>query len=177
MIQALRQLNKVLASLRLTVVLLVLSIVLVLWATLKQADLGVWGVQQRFFHTFFVAGRIPGTEVFFPLFPGGYLVGSLLLINLVFAHFARFRFQLKQSGIWLTHGGLVLLIVGGLLSSLWQEEYHLAIDQGETKAYCESNRVNELVIIDKTDPNFDEVVAIPEAMIARGDDTLVAASR
>src|SRR5690606_37236743 len=41
-------------SLRLTVVLLALSIVLVFWATLAQTELGIWEVQERFFRSFFV---------------------------------------------------------------------------------------------------------------------------
>ena len=35
-------------SLRLTVVLLALSIILIFWATLAQVQLGVWGVQEHF---------------------------------------------------------------------------------------------------------------------------------
>jgi hypothetical protein len=45
-------------SLRLTVVLLALSIVLIFWATLDQVHLGVWAVQQKFFHSFFVFVRL-----------------------------------------------------------------------------------------------------------------------
>src|SRR5690606_13960784 len=77
---------KFFSSLRLTVVLLVLSIILVFWATLAQVDLGVWGVQERFFRTFFVLLEIPGTHIPFPAFPGGYFLGGLLLINLIAAH-------------------------------------------------------------------------------------------
>lgn len=64
-------------SLRLTVVLLALSIVLVFWATLAQVQLGIWGVQEHFFRTFFVLGHIPNTEIPVPLFPGGYFLGEI----------------------------------------------------------------------------------------------------
>jgi hypothetical protein len=164
-----RQFRDFFVSLRLTVVLLALGIVLIFWATLAQTDLGVWGVQQKFFHSFFVLVRIPGTEIPVPVFPGGYFLGALLLINLVTAHVYRFRYTWKKTGIWLTHLGLILLLVGELLSGLLQQDYDLTFDNGETKNYSESERYNELAITDTTDPKFDDVVAIPEEMLAAGD--------
>src|SRR5579883_2500448 len=156
-------------SLKLTVFLLALSIILVFWATLSQADLGVWGVQQKFFHSVFVLQKIPGTDFPFPVFPGGYLIGGLLLINLLAAQFSRFRFTWKKSGIWLTHLGLILLLLGELLSGLQQKDYDLAIDNGQTKNYAESQRDDELAIIDATDPKTDTVVSIPVSLLAAGD--------
>jgi hypothetical protein len=156
-------------SLRLTVWLLALSIVLIFWATLSQADLGVWGIQEKFFRTFFVLQKIPGTDVPVPVYPGGYFLGGLLLLNLIAAHLHRFRLSWRQSGIWLTHLGLILLLVGGFLSSIMQQEFQLRLEEGHPKNYSESNRETELAIVDKTDPHFDDVVVIPEGMLARGD--------
>ena len=66
-----------LTSLRLTVVLLVLSIVLVFAATLDQVHLGVWGVQEKYFRSFFVFKPDRAAPAFlFPVFPGGYLLGG-----------------------------------------------------------------------------------------------------
>ena len=45
----------------------------------------------------------------------------------------------------------------------------MRIENGETKNYAESYLHNELAIIDTTDAKTDEVVAIPEAILARGD--------
>ena len=73
-------------SLRLTVVLLLLSIVLVFAATIDQVHLGVWGVQEKYFRSFFVFLKVPGTAFFFPVFPGGYLLGGVLIVNLIAAH-------------------------------------------------------------------------------------------
>ncbi|OHE86447.1 MAG: ResB protein required for cytochrome C biosynthesis, partial [Verrucomicrobia bacterium RIFCSPLOWO2_12_FULL_64_8] len=38
---------------------------------------------------------------------------------------------------------------------------------GETKSYSESQLTNELAVIDTTDPQFDEVVAIPTALLEK----------
>ena len=156
------------ASLKLTVVLLVLSIILIFWATLAQVQLGVWGVQEHFFRTFFVLSKLPGTDIPVPVYPGGYFIGALLLLNLIAAHFDRFALKWRKSGIALTHLGLVLLLVGELLSGLWQEEFSLRLDEGQTKNYSESFRLSELALIDTTDAQFDDVYVVPEKLLARG---------
>lgn len=164
----LRQFRDFFVSLRLTVVLLALSIILIFWATLAQVQLGIWGVQEKFFHTLFVLGKIPGTDLPVPVFPGGYFLGGLLLINLIAAHAYRFRLEWKKAGIQLTHLGLILLLLGELVTSLLQVESNMRIEEGGTQHYSESYRINELAILDTTNPDFNEVVAIPEAVLADG---------
>ncbi len=163
-----RQFRDFFVSLKLTVVLLALSIILIFWATLAQVQLGIWGVQEKFFHTLFVLGKIPGTDLPVPVFPGGYFLGGLLLINLLAAHIYRFRLEWKKTGIQLTHLGLILLLLGELITSLLQVESNMRIEEGGTQHYSESYRNNELAISDTTNPGYNEVVAIPEAVLSDG---------
>ena len=163
-----RQFRDFFVSLKLTIVLLVLSIVLIFWATLAQVDLGVWGVQEKIFHSFFVLERIPGTKFPIPVFPGGYSIGGLLLINLIAAHLYRFKLEWKKLGIQLTHIGIILLLIGELLSGIFQKESQMPLNEGETKNYSESYRDIELAVMDTTDPKFNEVVAIPQAVLRDG---------
>ena len=156
----LRDVRDFFVSLKLTVVLILLSIILILVATLDQVNLGIWVVQAKYFNTFAV--HWPVGDVMLAVFPGGYTLGGLLLVNLVAAHVYRFSWSWKKLGIWLVHAGLVLLLVGQLLTGLWQDEYQLRLDQGDTKNYSEAYRSVELAITDISDPKFDEVVAIPE---------------
>jgi len=155
-------------SLRLTVALLLLSIVLVFAATLDQVHLGVWGVQEKYFRSLFVFANVPGTTFLFPVFPGGYLLGGALIVNLVAAHFYRFRLSWKKSGIWLTHIGLILLLVGEGLSGILQEDNQMRIDVGQTRRYSESFRDTELAVIEITHPDYDQVVSIPSALLTEG---------
>ncbi|NBX60458.1 MAG: ResB protein required for cytochrome C biosynthesis, partial [Opitutaceae bacterium] len=161
-----RQLRDFFVSIRLTVVLLIMSMILVFAATLAQVELGVWGVQQKYFHSFFVMQVIPQTGITVPAFPGGYLIGGLLLINLLAAHIYRFKLEWRKSGIQLTHAGLILLLVGELLTGLLAEESLMRIDEGQTKHYSESYRQYELALLDLTNPAYNDVVAIPETVLA-----------
>ena len=153
------------SSLRLTVVLLVFSMLLVFVATLAQVELGIYGVQEKFFRSFFVLANFPGTNIPFPVMPGGYLVGGFLMINLVSAHITRFKLGWSKAGIHLTHFGLMVLLVGELLIGLVQEDFSLRLEEGETRSYSESFRRNEVVLVNKSDAVEDEVVAIPESLI------------
>jgi hypothetical protein len=161
-----RQFRDFFVSLKLTVVLLVLGMILVFAATLDQVNLGIWAVQEKYFRTFIVlwqAGEVP-----VPVFPGGYFIGGLLMINLIASHFYRFKFSWKKSGIFFTHVGLILLLIGELFTGLWQEDFSMRLEPNIPRNYSESFRDNELAIIDTTDSQFDEVVAIPEAKMLRG---------
>jgi hypothetical protein len=151
-------------SLRLTVVLLVFSILLVFLATLDQVHLGVWGIQHKWFFAFIVVQSVNGFPV--PVFPGGYFIGGMLLINLVAAHIYRLKLTWKKSGIWLAHLGLILLISSQFLTGLQQRESQVQFNLGETKRYSEDFLLDELAVIDATDPKFDDVVAIPESLLA-----------
>ncbi len=161
----LKEIRDLLVSLKLTVLLLVFSIVLVLAATLDQVNLGVWVVQEKYFNTFVVFWKVGGVSL--AIFPGGYTIGGLLLINLLGSHLYRFAFSWRKAGIWLAHAGLILLLVGQLLTGLMQDEYHMRLDQGQTRNYSESFRNIELAITDTTDPKADQVVSIPERPLAR----------
>jgi hypothetical protein len=164
-VSALREIRDTLVSLKLTLALLIFSMVLVFAATLDQVNLGIWAVQEKYFHSFVVYTRIGALVL--PVFPGGYTIGGLLLLNLIAAHVYRFAFTWRKAGIVLAHFGLILLLVGELLSGLWQDDLHMRIADGETKGYAESFRDNELAIIDATNPQFDDVVAIPEKLLER----------
>jgi hypothetical protein len=153
-----------LVSLKLTLVLLGFSMVLVFAATLDQVNLGIWAVQEKYFRSFIVFGDVGPFSV--PLFPGGYVVGGLLMLNLAGAYVDRFAFTWRRAGILISHFGLILLLVGELLTGLWQEDFHLRLNEGETRNYAESYRENEFVLIEATDSKSDEVVAIPESYLA-----------
>ncbi len=159
---------KFFCSLRLTVTLLALGIVLVFVGTVAQANEGLYQAQERYFKDWFVWGvSMFGYKVPIGL-PGGYLIGTLLLINLTAAHIKRFQFTTKKLGIHLTHLGVILLLVGQLTTDLFSRETQLRFEEGESKSWSESSMDYELVFTTDLDSNNDQVVAIPASLVAQG---------
>src|ERR1041384_2969165 len=162
------RLVRCLVSLRLTVVLLALGIVLVFVGTVAQADEGLYQAQVRYFRHWFVFGiTFFGHRVPLAL-PGGYLLGTLLLINLVAAHVYRFELSWKKIGIQFAHAGVILLLAGQLATDLLSHETVLRCFEGESKSYSESPRSFELAIISDVDADTEEVVAIPARLVTKG---------
>src|SRR5215813_1890197 len=160
------RLTKLFTSLKLTVICLVLALVLVFIGTLAQVDLGLYKAQNEFFRSFFIYWGPKTASWKIPIFPGGYLVGGILLINLVTAHFKRFRFSRDKVGIWMVHVGLILLLLGQLLTDMLSRESMLHLREGDAKNYSESTRSCELAVTDTTDSDSDKVVAIPQNLLA-----------
>ncbi len=100
-----------------------------------------------------------------PVFPGGHLIGAVLLVNLIAAHAKRFHWAWRKLGIHLTHAGLDHHARRRLFTDLFAVESHMRLARGETKNYSEDSQSMELAVIDTTDPEFDQVTAIPEAVL------------
>jgi len=100
-------------------------------------------------------------------FVGGYLLGITLLVNLLSAHFQRFKFSRKKIGIFMTHAGLIFMLLGQLVTDKFQVESNLRLEEGQTKGYSISGNECELVIIDKSKPNTDTVAAIPAEVLGK----------
>jgi ResB-like family len=159
---------KPLTSLKLTVFCLACAMILVFLGTLDQVNIGVYEAENRYFKSFFLYFTPPGTTLKIPWFPSGYLVGGLLLLNLVAAHLARFKFSWKKAGILVLHSGVILLLLGQLFTSLFQVESQMRLDQGETKNYSLSYYHDELAVIDTNAPDSDQVISIPDSQLYKG---------
>jgi len=157
-----------LTSLRLTVVLLGLALIVVFVGTLAEVRMGLYDAQAEIFRSFFVHWTPPGTHLRIPVFPGGWLIGLVLLMNLLAAHIKRFQFSKKKAGIFLIHAGLIFLLAGQFLTERFQIESQMRLPVGATMNYTEDSRNRELAVIDVTNPDHDSVVSIPEALLAQG---------
>ena len=179
---------KFFTSLRLTVVLLAFSLVIIFLGTMAQEPMGLNIAVERYFKSWFVdqvameAGIKKTVQLFgfqwapvtpeqilgdpgLPLFPGGYLVGTILLINLIMAHYARFELSAKKAGIFLTHIGIITLLLGQLFTDILQVESFVSMERGDRRNYSVSFDDNELVLMLPVDGGSNRVVSIPEQML------------
>src|SRR5437870_2918429 len=123
---ALRGILAPLASLRLTVALFALAIFIVFAGTLAQTEKDIWVVVREFFRTpiAWIDFKVFFPKSFFPemqpipggfYFPGGWLIGLVMAVNLLAAHAVRFTMQ--SSGARLK-AGLGVIGLGSLLTWL-----------------------------------------------------------
>lgn len=164
-----------LADLRITLTLLSLSMVLIFVATLEQVRVGIRGAQAEFFESLYGIWHYPeqfwGGELLNPLplpIPGGYLLGGLLILNLIAAFITRFQWTGKKMGIQLIHLGIIMLLVGQLATQAMQEESRMQINKGESKSFLERFHGVELAFIDVTNPDTEQVVALPQDLLEHG---------
>jgi len=129
---------KGIASLKLTVVCLVILAVLVVWGTVYQAGHGLYQAQQKFFYSwvFFIFGFIP--------FPGSVLVMFVLFFNLLCSLFLRIGFRLSKIGNIITHLGILILLVGSFFTFYFSEESSLMLKEGESSSFSSSRHSWEL---------------------------------
>jgi hypothetical protein len=152
-------------SLKLTVALLAFAIVLVFVGTLAQADEGLYGAQAHYFKQWIVIGANVFGHKIPLLLPGGYLLGVMLLINLVCAHIYRFRLTTQKIGIQLAHAGVILLLVGQLSTDMLSREMQMHFNEGDKRDYSESVSEYELIFICN-----GQVTAIPQKLLKVGDE-------
>jgi hypothetical protein len=151
-------------SLKLTVTLLAFAIILVFVGTIAQADEGLYGAQAHYFKQWLVVGAHFFGHKIPLLLPGGYLIGTLLLVNLVASHIYRFEFSMKKLGIQIAHAGVIVLLVGQLSTDMLSRELQMHFTEGEARNYSDSATDYELIFL-----NGNEVTAIPEKLLKAGD--------
>jgi len=99
---------------------------------------------------------------------GGYILGPLLFINLLCAHFTRFKLSWKKLGVSIIHIGLITMLISELVTDLTERESLMVIEEGETATYSTDFDKNEFVIIDQSKPKFDSVLSVPVEWIEKG---------
>lgn len=163
---------KFLASLRLTVTLFALAFVLIFFGTLAQVEMGVWEAVATYFRSP-VAMLDPGLAIpgftspdwFRIPIPGGATIAFLMIINLLAAHLLKFRLSLAKAGILILHAGVIVLLLGELVTGAFSKEGLMRIDVGGSSSFVEDLRSAELAIIDTSNPDYDKVTSIPAHLI------------
>jgi len=159
-----RRVLDTLASLKLTVFLLVMSMLLVLLGTLEQVHWGVWHVQKVYFSSWYCFYPMDDTAPLQIPLPGGFLIGALLVANLAFAHFRHFKATSSKVGISMIHAGLLLLLIGGFITAVYQEESAMIVPEGESRNFSEAFREFEFALVEKN-AQAEQVVVVPDTIL------------
>jgi hypothetical protein len=147
-----------------------MSMFLIFAGTLAQAEQGTWEAMRNYFRTFLawieLGLFLPQgyNEVSFSVpFPGGFVLIVLMLINLVAAHVARFKFTRRRTGVLLIHAGLILLLGSELATAALAREGNMSINEGSYANYIERTREYELAVVKAVSEEKNEVTVVPDS--------------
>ena len=146
--------------------------VLIFVATLEQVRVGIRGAQAEFFESLYGILALPRTIL-------GWGIAQPSTSSHTWWIFAwrvtdsqpsaafitRFQWTGKKMGIQLIHLGIIMLLVGQLATQAMQEESRMQINKGESKSYLERFHGVELAFIDVTNPDTEQVVALPQDLL------------
>lgn len=149
-------------SIKLTVILLAVLMILTFWGTLYQVEHGLFAAQEKFFTSWvvWVLNYIP--------FPGGKLTLAVLMLNLCGYMINMLAFQPLKPGILLIHAGLLIMLIGGAITHYYGEESYLTLWEGESSNVVNSYHEWELAVW-KTDGPVRDVVAIDSKNLQPGE--------
>jgi ABC-type transport system involved in cytochrome c biogenesis permease subunit len=182
---------QVLASLRVTVVMLAMGTFIIFVGTLAQMDVGLKAALDNYFrcwiswipfelfvrfgHIFFNVDPNWDIDVKYGFyFPGGWLIGAVLLVNVLAAHAVRFRLAWNRAGILILHAGLIIMMLSELITGnpRLAKERRMPIWTGGSTNYLESHSVvetkMEVAIVDHSNSKLDDVVVVPEHLLRDG---------
>ncbi len=168
MMRVFKSLLDSISSLRLTVFTLAAALMLVFAGTLAQVKYGLFFIQEEYFQSWFIWWSASADGFRIPVYPGGHLIGAVLLVNLLAAHIRRFSWSWRKLGIQLTHLGLIIMLAGGLATDLFSVSSYMRIKEGETKNYSEDSMRTELAVIRHDQSDSDQITAIPGELLADG---------
>ena len=164
--------NKLIALLSshiLTVAALFFLMLLTVIGTIDQKNIGLFQAQKNYFESIvaFVDVFQTSQGVFKLPIPGGFAVLSLIAVNLIFAMIFKLRRRFKDLGLWVTHLGLILLLVGSLITFMYSKDGYVALFEGEGSTEFTSYHSNELLFSDTSNTKYDQSVAFSEKFLSK----------
>ena len=130
---------------------------LLVTGTLAQRPLGLYDAQKMFFSSFILwLGPVP--------LPGGYSLIALISASLLIKFLFFSDWSLRKAGINLAHLGVLVMLIGGLLTALYAREGFIAIPEGGHSAAISDYHQRELLVV----KDNRIIAAIPHQKIRPG---------
>jgi hypothetical protein len=109
--------------------------------TVAQADMGLYAAQMRYFNSLILwLGPLP--------LPGGALALSILTLNLLVKFLMFSQWSWKKSGVILSHLGVLLLLTGGIWTTLTAQEGSITLAEGAqtelAQTYADAGPVRDI---------------------------------
>ena len=143
------------------VYLIIWLMFLVFFGTIAQRDSGLYLVQLDYFSSWIKwFGFLPT--------PSAKLTMFMMLINISCYFFRDGIWKINKIGITITHSGVILLLFGSGLTSMFSTEGSMVIDEGKRSNFFENYYVKEFVVINRSNNEYDEYTIFDEHLLHRG---------
>ena len=153
--------NKI-GSPKIFVYLIIWLMILTFFGTIAQKDSGLYLVQLDYFSSWVK------WFAFIPT-PSAKLTMLFMTANLSCYFFKPNIWNVKKIGITITHSGVMLLLFGSGLTSLFSLEGNMIINEGESSNYFENFYLKEFAIINRTNSEFDDYVIFDESSLFKNN--------
>lgn len=146
-------------------VILALLCILTYLGTIAQVDLGIYEAQRRYF-TSWIAWHPLTDHIAVPL-PGVMLLMIIFSINLIGGGILRLRRRLSNIGMFVIHGGILFLLIGGLVTHVFGDEGQMTLAPGRQSSRFESYTDWELAVVDTSPADHDLEFRVPQSQLQR----------
>jgi hypothetical protein len=154
-----------LASYGLACALFLLLLLLTYLGTVEQIEHGLFQTQRKYFESLFLVHTFYDTIPM--VLPGGYLLLTLLFLNLLAGGFWRLRKGWSQVGVVITHAGILLLLVGGFITYSFSTNGRMRLFEGEEQNVFQSYYEWEVAISGTDENGRDRAFVIPPDVFER----------
>jgi len=136
--------------------------ILVFVGTIAQRDMGLYYAQEKYFSNWLAwFGPVP--------VPGGRLTMLIMFLNMMSLLFRHTLWHMKKVGIIIVHLGALLLLIGGGITAWFSFEGNMVLDEGGKSNFIVNSQQSELSFINTTQPNYDDVISLPEKILTNGN--------
>jgi len=145
-------------------------LIILVAGTIAQKYVGLYVSQQTYFSSwFFMEWKGISFLEGIPLpAPGGRLALTVMFFNLLAKLVFNSPWRWNRVGTLISHGGGLLLLVGGFFTAYWSKEGNMLLFEGDTSAYFADYMDLELAIVDQSPAEYDDVVAFRNGYLEEG---------
>ncbi|NWK54890.1 cytochrome c biogenesis protein ResB [Verrucomicrobiaceae bacterium N1E253] len=137
---------------------------LVVVGTIAQKYFGLQASLEKYFSAWFIQ------PMEMPIWlPSGRFTMALILVNLTAKMLFSTKWKWKMAGINITHLGVMILMIGGVMTAYTTIEGNLAIQEGKSSSVFKDFHQLELAVTDHSDPEFDHVTTFSEGFFTEGN--------
>ena len=140
----LKQLIYFISSSQFFVITCFLLFLLVFIGTIDQEYIGLHQAQIKYFSSFMTFIYLGPLSI---IIIGGYLLIPLISFGLLLRLLLSNWINLKKIGLFITHSGILFLLIGGIYS-IFSIEGNMSIKEGNTSSYFLSNNRIELIFVE-----------------------------